>query len=68
MIAVNKPADMVEKIATGKLNKFFEESCLLEQPFIKDDTKTVQALLNELIAKLGENMKIVRFARFQIGQ
>jgi elongation factor Ts len=63
-----KPQNVVEKIVEGKIEKFYTESCLLDQPFIKDDTKTVQGLLNELISKLGENIKIVRFARFQIGQ
>jgi len=63
-----KPQAVVEKIVEGKVEKFYTENCLLDQPFIKDDTKTVQGLLNELIAKLGENIKIVRFARFQIGQ
>jgi elongation factor Ts len=63
-----KPEKVVEKIVDGKIEKFYAESCLLDQPFIKDDTKTVLGLLNELIAKLGENIKIVRFARFQIGQ
>lgn len=63
-----KPENVVEKIVEGKVEKFYTENCLLDQPFIKDDTKTVLNLLNELIAKLGENIKIVRFARFQIGQ
>jgi elongation factor Ts len=63
-----KPQNVVEKIVEGKLEKFYTESCLLDQPFIKDDTKTVGGLLNELISKLGENIKVVRFARFQIGQ
>ena len=63
-----KPQAVIEKIVEGKVEKFYTENCLLDQPFIKDDTKTVQGLLNELIAKLGENIKIVRFARFQIGQ
>ena len=63
-----KPEKVVDKIVDGKIEKFYTESCLLDQPFIKDDTKTVLDLLNELIAKLGENIKIVRFARFQIGQ
>ena len=63
-----KPQNVIEKIVEGKVEKFYTENCLLDQPFIKDDTKTVQGLLNELIAKLGENIKIVRFARFQIGQ
>ena len=63
-----KPQNLIEKIVEGKVEKFYTESCLLDQPFIKDDTKTVQGLLNELVSKLGENIKIVRFARFQIGQ
>lgn len=63
-----KPQNLIEKIVEGKVEKFYTESCLLDQPFIKDDTKAVQGLLNELVAKLGENIKIVRFARFQIGQ
>lgn len=63
-----KPQNVIEKIVEGRVEKFYTESCLLDQPFIKDDTKTVHDLLSELIAKLGENIKIVRFARFQIGQ
>jgi elongation factor Ts len=63
-----KPQNVVDKIVDGKIEKFYTEACLLDQPFIKDDTKTVEALLNELISKLGENIKVVRFARFQIGQ
>jgi elongation factor Ts len=63
-----KPEKVVDKIVEGKIEKFYAESCLLDQPFIKDDSKTVLDLLNELISKLGENIKIVRFARFQIGQ
>jgi elongation factor Ts len=62
----NKPANIVERIVEGKLAKFFGETCLLEQAYIKDDSKTVQQLLTEMIAKLGENIKIARFARFQI--
>lgn len=63
-----KPEKVVEKIVEGRLEKFYTENCLLDQPFIKDDEKTVRGLLNELVAKLGENIKIARFARFQIGQ
>ncbi len=62
-----KPENIVEKIATGKLEKFYSEICLLEQPFVKDPDKTVQNLLTELIAKLGENISIRRFSRFKIG-
>jgi len=67
MAAENKPQALWERIMEGKLAKFYQESCLLEQPFIKDDTKTIQQLLIETIAKLGENIVIKRFARFQIG-
>ena len=51
----------------GKLKKFFSEVCLLEQPFIKDSDKTVQDLLNEMMAKTGENILIRRFVRYQLG-
>jgi len=63
-----KPEKVIDKIVDGRIDKFFSESVLLDQPFIKDDSKTVRDLLNELVSKLGENIKIVRFARFQIGQ
>jgi elongation factor Ts len=63
-----KPDAVVEKIVDGRIDKFYSESVLLDQPFIKDDSKTVRDLLNELVAKLGENIQIARFARFQIGQ
>jgi len=63
-----KPENVVEKIVEGRIEKFYTENCLLDQPFIKDDSNTVRDLLNELITKLGENIKVARFARFQIGQ
>ncbi len=62
-----KPPQVVEKIVEGKLNKFYEEMCLLKQPYIKDDQKTVEKLLLEMIAKLGENIVVRRFARFELG-
>lgn len=62
-----KPAEIVEKIVDGKLNKYFAEVCLMEQPFVKDDEKTVEQLLKEKIATIGENMQVGRFARFMIG-
>jgi elongation factor Ts len=62
-----KPEKIIEKIATGKLEKYYSEICLLEQPFVKDPDKTVQNLLTELIAKLGENISIRRFCRFKVG-
>lgn len=63
-----KPENIVEKIVTGKLEKFYQEACLLEQLFIKDDTKTIQSLMNDMIAKTGENIVIKRFARFVLGE
>jgi elongation factor Ts len=62
-----KPDPIVEKIAEGAVKKYYKEVCLLEQPFIKDDKKTVQDLLNEAIATIGENMAIGRFVRMQLG-
>lgn len=61
-----KPQEMIEKIAEGKLSKFYSEVCLLNQAFIKDEDKTIGELLKELIGKTGENAKIVRFARFSL--
>ncbi len=63
-----KPEKVVEKIVSGRLEKFYGEHCLLEQPFIKDQDRTITDLLNEVIAKLGENISIGRFVRFQIGE
>lgn len=65
--AEGKPANAVEKIVEGKLNKFLAESCLLEQAYVKNPDQTVQEVLTAMIAKMGENMMIKRFARFQIG-
>jgi len=63
-----KPEHIIERIVEGKLNKWFEEVCLLEQPFIKDEEKTVGDLVKEHVAKLGENIVVRRFARFEIGE
>lgn len=63
-----KPENIIARVIEGKLGKFYEEKCLLEQPFIKDDSKTVQQLLTEAVAKLGENIVIRRFARFRVGE
>jgi elongation factor Ts len=63
-----KPEKIVDRIAEGRLNKFYEDVCLLNQPFVKDDSKTIQDLLNEHIAKLGENILIGRFVRFKVGE
>jgi elongation factor Ts len=63
-----KPANIVEKMVEGRLNKYFEENVLLEQSFIKDPDKTVQELLSEKIATIGENISIRRFVRFELGE
>ncbi|MCA1960796.1 MAG: translation elongation factor Ts [Desulfomonile sp.] len=63
-----KPEKILEKIAEGRLQKFYSEVCLLEQPFVKDTDKTVKQLISETIAQLGENMTVGRFVRFQLGQ
>ena len=63
----NKPADVLEKIATGKINKYYEETCLVKQKFIKDDKKTIEALTNETGKALSEALAITRFARFVLG-
>lgn len=62
-----KPQNMAEKIVDGRMNKFFEELVLLEQPFLKDDSKTIAQLLSEVVADLGESIEIRRFARFVVG-
>ncbi|MGN0884181.1 MAG: translation elongation factor Ts [Candidatus Spyradosoma sp.] len=62
-----KPAQAIEKIVAGKLEKFYSEICLLDQPFVKDDKKTINDLITEQITKTGENIVISRFSRFQIG-
>jgi elongation factor Ts len=63
-----KPEKVIEKMVEGKMKKFYSEACLLEQPYVKNPDITVQDLLNELIAKTGENIVIRRFARFQLGE
>jgi elongation factor Ts len=63
-----KPVKVIEKIIEGKLEKFYSEVCLLEQPFIKDPDLTIQDLLNGLIGKVGEKVAIRRFSRFQVGE
>lgn len=64
----DKPAAAIEKITEGKLNKFFEDICLLEQPFIKDANLKVKDVLTSMIAKIGENIVIKRFARYLLGE
>ena len=62
-----KPEKVAEKIVEGRMAKFYEEVCLLEQPFVKENTITVEQLIKQKIAKLGENISVSRFARFKVG-
>ena len=64
----NKPEHIIEKMVEGRLEKFYEEICLLDQDFIKDSDKKIRDILNDLIAKIGENIKIRRFVRFEVGE
>ncbi|GGJ22417.1 translation elongation factor Ts [Paenibacillus hunanensis] len=63
-----KPEKIVEKMVEGRINKYYEEYCLLEQSFVKDPDKTISQLLNEKISTIGENISIRRFARFELGE
>jgi len=65
--AEGKPPAAVQKIIEGKLAKYYATACLLEQPFVKNPDKTVQDVLTEMIAKLGENIQVKRFVRYQVG-
>jgi elongation factor Ts len=67
-IASGKPANIAEKMVEGKMAKFYEEVCLLEQPFIKEQTISVGTLIASVIGKLGENISVRRFARFKVGE
>ena len=64
----NKPENVVEKIIQGKLEKFYSEACLLDQPFVKNDKITIKEYLSELIGKIGENILVRRFVRFHVGE
>ncbi|MFO8192294.1 MAG: translation elongation factor Ts [Bacillota bacterium] len=63
-----KPEKVIEKIVEGRLNKFYRENCLLEQAYIKDEDRTISELLTDLVAKIGENIVIRRFSRFEVGE
>lgn len=65
---LNKPENVMERIVEGRLEKFYSEVCLLDQPFVKDDKITVQELIKGIIAKFGENVSVSRFSRFQLGE
>jgi elongation factor Ts len=66
--ATGKPEAVIQKIVTGKMEKFYEESCLYEQHYIKDETQTIGEMIAQAIAKLGENIAIRRFSRFKVGE
>jgi elongation factor Ts len=66
--ATGKPEQVIQKIVQGKMEKFYEETCLYEQHFIKDEGMTVKELVDQVIAKLGENIAIRRFSRFKVGE
>ena len=66
-IDTSKPAEIQEKMLEGRIGKFYAEQCLLEQPFVKDDKKTVEQFRAETVGRLGENIQIHRFARFEVG-
>lgn len=63
-----KPEHVIEKISEGKIEKFFNDSCLLEQPFIKDSSVTIDDAIRQKIAKIGENISVKRFVRYQVGE
>ncbi len=65
--SAGKPEDVMQKMIEGKMEKYFEESCLLEQPFVKDSSKKISDLIAESTAKMGENVQVRRFARFMLG-
>jgi elongation factor Ts len=67
-LASGKPANIVDRIVEGKMEKYFSEFVLLEQPFVKDPDKTVGQLVTEKVAKIGENIQVRRFARFKLGE
>jgi len=66
--ATGKPEVVIEKIVSGKMEKFYEENCLYEQHFIKDESMTVKELIDHIIAKIGENIAVRRFSRFKVGE
>jgi len=68
LIKMNKPQAVKEKIVSGKLEKYYQETCLLEQPFIKDPSKNILGIISDEIARLGENIILKRFVRYQLGE
>ena len=68
MLEEGKPENIIDKIVDGKIEKFYKEVCLMSQQYVKDPQKTISEVLQETIGKIGENIQIKRFARFQIGE
>ena len=68
MLEEGKPENIIDKIVEGKVEKFYKDVCLMSQPYVKDPQKTITDILKETIGKIGENIQIRRFARFQIGE
>jgi elongation factor Ts len=66
--AEGKPENIIERMIEGRVNKFYENYCLVKQPYIRDDSKTVEDLLNDLVGKTGEKVVVRRFVRFQVGE
>ncbi|MBP1642233.1 MAG: translation elongation factor Ts (EF-Ts) [Acidobacteria bacterium] len=66
--ATGKPANVIDKIVDGKMEKFYAEACLLEQPFVKNPDQTVGQLVTEAVARIGENIQVRRFSRFKLGE
>jgi elongation factor Ts len=66
--ASGKPDKIIEKMVEGRVQKYFEEVCLLEQKFVKEQDRAVREIINDAIAKLGENIRVRRFSRFQLGK
>ena len=66
--AEGKPEHIVERIVSGKLEKFYESVCLLEQPFVKDEDRAVGEIINDVVARVGENITVSRFARYELGE
>lgn len=67
-LASGKPAQVVDRIVEGKMEKFYEENCLMEQIFVKDNKKSIQDIINEKVAKIGEKMTVRRFTRYALGE
>ena len=68
VIEEGKPEHIAERIVSGRMGKFYEEHCLLEQKFVKDDSKTVAELLTKAVSTIGENIQVRRFARYSLGE